>query len=109
MLDEVLARDAGLGEVPDYEWRSLLELGEKEQAEAAKIKAEALRSGVDAGAMDEDEMRTALDGDPVFGDLPGDAPEPDPDLDPGMPGPGGPPMPGPGGPQPGGGNGNGDE
>ena len=83
VLDEVLARDAGLATAPEFEWQSLLELGERDRAEVAKIKAEAIQIATGATLMDEDEGRKALDGDPVFGTLEGDAPEPEMDpMDP---------------------------
>ena len=77
ILDEVLARDAGLGEVPEFEWRSLLDLSEEEQATVAKSKAEALSVGISNSIITEDEAREALDGDALFGALPGAAPEPE--------------------------------
>ena len=80
VLDLVLARDAGLKDVPEFKWNSLLELSEKDQAEVSKIKVEAVALGVTSSLFDEDEGRAALDGDPIFGDLPGPAPEPDPLL-----------------------------
>ena len=93
ILDEVVARDAGLREVPDYEWPSLIETSDKDIAEAALIKVQALREAVDGVLMDEDEARARLDGDDIFGVLSGDAPEPPPEPEP-MPDPfGGPPAP----------------
>ena len=47
-LDPILARHAGLKEAPEYEWRSLLELSDRDVAEAAKLKAEALQIAVRA-------------------------------------------------------------
>ena len=82
-LDAVLARHVGLREPPKYEWQSLLELSDKEVADAAKVKAEALHIALTDQVMDEDEYRDALNGDPVFGELPGPAPEPEePIIDP---------------------------
>lgn len=74
VLDEVVARSAGLRMVPEYQWRSLMEKSEKDQAEIAKYKAEAGGLAVDKGAIDEDEMRAMLDGDAIFGALAGEAP-----------------------------------
>ena len=70
VLDMMLARDAGLSEPPGYEWNSLLELSDKDIAEAAKLKAEALHIAVDDGAIEEQEYRDAISGDPLFGPLP---------------------------------------
>ena len=81
-LDMVLARHVGLKEPPEYEWKSLLELSDKEIADAAKVKAEALDIAVKGYWMDEDEAREALNGDPVFGELPGPAPEAPEEPDP---------------------------
>lgn len=84
-LDAVLARDAGLAEAPEYEWMELTSLSDLEQAQVSKTRIEALAAAVTAGVIDEDEARLALDGDPVFGALPGPAPElPDPEPMPGM-------------------------
>ena len=81
-LDPMLARHAGLKEAPEYEWRSLLELSDRDVAEAAKLKAEALQIAVTGYWMDEDEARESINGDPVFGELPGAAPEAPEEPDP---------------------------
>ena len=82
ILDEVIARDAGLGEVPEFEWLSLLDLSEKEQAEVSKIKVETVAAGIQAALFDEDEGREILDGDAMLGTLSGPAPEPEePEID----------------------------
>ena len=103
MLDEVIARDAGLPEPLEYEWPSLLEMSEQEQADVKKTEAEAeffraqaWEKWLTQGVADEDEAREHLDKLDEY-DLPGVAPglpEPEP-----MPGPGG-PGPGNGGPKP---------
>ena len=78
-LDEVLAKHVGLSEPPDYSWPSVMEISDKDEAEAAKLKAEAWAAVVGAYAADESEMRAALSGDTIFGDLSGPPPEaPDP-------------------------------
>ena len=69
-LDEVLARDAGLEEVPDYEWLSLLEMSDKEKAEAAKVKVDTLSIALNDNVISEVEYRRQLDGDDIFGLLP---------------------------------------
>ena len=90
-FDEVIARDAGVREVPSFTWLPFIDIGEKDKAETSKIKAEALQIGVQNGAVDEDEMRAALDGDPTFGALSGEAPGmPEPDLPAPAGGPGNP-------------------
>lgn len=86
-LDMVLARDCGLAEPPEFEWGTLMERTPADEAETAKLKAEAVKIATDTGNIDPDEGREALSGDPVFGALPGPAPEPpEPELVPGMPG-----------------------
>ena len=90
-LDEVLARDAGVAEVPEYDFPSLVDQSETDQAAAAVSRATALQVAYDSGAIDEDDFRAAIDGTPIFGQLPGAAPElPDPPV----PDPNAPPMPG---------------
>ena len=88
LLDSVLARDAGMREAPEYEWGTLLEQAPKDEAEAGKIKAEAVQVAIAAGTITEDEGREMLSGDPVFGALAGKAPGP---VEPPMP-PGGSPF-----------------
>ena len=68
-LDAVLARDAGLAAPLAYTFASLLDLSEQEQAETAKTRAEAVNTAIQAGLIDENEGRAALDGDPIFGTL----------------------------------------
>ena len=93
-LDEVVFRSEGLGEPPEYEWPSMLELTEAETTEMQHKKVLALVEAINAGMIDEDEGRAALDGDEMFGELPGEAPGlPEPELPP-LPGaapPNGPP------------------
>ena len=95
VLDEVVFRSAGLGEVPEWEWPSLLELTEAESAEVRHKQILALVEGINAGIFDEDEARAMIDGDEFFGELPGAAPGlPEPEIPAGPPG-GGPPSNGP--------------
>jgi len=85
-LDEVLARNAGIREAPEYEWLPLTDMSEVDQATIAKNKAEAMMAAVNSGVIDEDDAREALDGDAVFGTLEGMAPGlPEPDPPPGGP------------------------
>ena len=80
-LDMVLARDGGLSEPPEYSWIPLTNMSDGDVAEAALKRAEALKVAADAGWIDEDEGRAALDGTPIFGALPGAAPGlPEPEL-----------------------------
>ena len=82
-LDDVLTADAGIGEAPKYMWPPRLEPTEEQQAQIALHRAQALQIATSIGAMDEDEARQSLDGNPVFGSLPGEAPGlPEPDLPP---------------------------
>ena len=79
---DVLARHIGLRVTPKFTWPPLFEDTPKEQAETSKLKAEALDIMVKAYMMDEDEGRTAADGDALFGELPGPAPEAPEEPDP---------------------------
>ena len=79
VLDTVLARHAGLPEAPPSTWRSYLEASRKEEAEAAKLEAEAWAILTTNYIAAEDVAAAALSGSPIFGELPEppDAPEPD--------------------------------
>lgn len=68
-LDPVMARSAGLQKPPEYEWVPLMELSDQDMATVSKLKAEALGLVYDRSAITEDEMRDALDGDWLFGEL----------------------------------------
>ena len=94
LLDEVIARDAGLPEALEYEWISLLELSEQEQAEVLSTMSTALEKIIQAGLIDEDEGRESIDGHPLLPELPGPAPElPEPEPPPVPPTPVPPPPP----------------
>ena len=102
-VDMVLARNAGFEEPPPYEFRSLLDLSEKDVAEAATLKVKALSTVLKDNVIGEEEYRRQLDGDPIFGSLPEeDLPEPEPEPEPApiLPGPLGAPVPGPPAPPP---------
>ena len=80
-LDEVLAKSAGIiGYEPgDYTWPSLLELGDREQAEVSKLYAETISILVNDRVISPDEGRQKLMLDPIFGEiLEGEAPQPEP-------------------------------
>ncbi len=82
LYDQIIAKHCGLAEPLEYEWQSLIELGDKERAETSKIKVDALVAAVGSSMVDEDEARDSLRGDWLFGELEGDAPEPlDMDMD----------------------------
>ena len=82
LLDAVLAADAGIKEPIKYEFLSLLDIGEKEQADIAKVKVETAVLAVGGPVMDEEEAREMLDGDQCIGNLDVQAFEaPDPDED----------------------------
>ena len=78
--DNLMARHVGLKEPLEYEWESLIELSDKDKADTSKVKIEALVAAIGANVIDEDEARDALRGDWLFGELEGDAPEPDPEM-----------------------------
>ena len=48
VLDEVLARDAGLSEPLEYTWPSLLEMSDKEKADVALVKVEAAKKAIES-------------------------------------------------------------
>lgn len=73
-LDMVLARNVGLREPPTYTWLPLTDMSESEQATNFQTRVNALRTAIDAGIIDEDEARQALDGDEFLGELQGMAP-----------------------------------
>ena len=82
-LDMVLARDAGLSEPPEYEWNSLLDMGEEAMATISKTYVEAARDMLREGMSDEQEMRDWLSGKaalPDFGPWTPPPPEPEPDM-----------------------------
>lgn len=74
-LDLVLSRDIGLPAPLEYEWRSMLDTGDAEQAATSAQKIGAIGAAVQGAIIDEDEARMMLDGDATFGSLPGPAPE----------------------------------
>ena len=83
LIDEVLFRSEGLGEVPEYEWPSLLELTEAESSEVNHRNAQAIEIFLNTGVIDEDEARDMLSGNSLYGNLEGDAPGlPEPELPP---------------------------
>jgi len=73
LLDTVLAKDAGLKEVISYEFLSLMDISEKEQADIAKTKVEAAVLAVGGPILDEEEARKMLDGDACIGNIEVDA------------------------------------
>lgn len=73
-IDELLARNAGIGEPPEYHFPLLVDISETDLAAIAQTKASAVQTAIQAGVITEDDARSILDGDRVFGDLPGNAP-----------------------------------
>ena len=69
-LDDILARNVGMKEAPEYEWPSLIEMSDQEKAMAAKTLMEAFTLAISAAVITEEEVRKQLDGHPVFGSLP---------------------------------------
>ena len=80
ILDEVVARSAGLNAVPEWDWNSLIEISEKDQAEVSQFKTLSVISSVQAGLISREEARKMLAGDPLYGDI-------DPSVVPPMPQP----------------------
>ena len=69
ILDEVVARSAGMNEVPEWDWNSLIEIAEQDQAEVSKLKTESVISSLDAGIISREEAREMLAGDVLYGDI----------------------------------------
>ena len=74
-LDMVLAKDAGLDEPPIYEWRSLIDLSDKDSAQISQIKSTVVTSLIAEGVIDEEEGRAILSGDTMIGELSEELPE----------------------------------
>ena len=88
VIDAIIGRSEGIREIPEFDWLSLLEMSDRDKAETSNVRVNALHTALHDQAIDEDEYRDRLDGDPVFGELPGEAPVRDDEIDPlGMPGP----------------------
>ncbi len=68
-LDAVLVKDAAIPEPLPYEFHSLLDLSEIELAQVAEVTSRAVGAELIAGLIDENEGRSILDGDAVFGSL----------------------------------------
>ena len=74
-LDPILASDAGLSAPPgDWEWLSILDLGDAEKVKLAAGKVGLGKVGLDAGLLEASEIRAMLDGDDVIGNLEIDPP-----------------------------------
>ena len=69
IIDKVLARHLNLSEPIEYEFPSILDQSEDEQASIALKKSQAIVPLVNAAIIDEDEARAAIDGDDVFGEV----------------------------------------
>lgn len=59
-LFAIIARSKGIAEVPEYSFPSIIDMSEKDKAEAAKTWTEATSAAVTAGVMDENEARMTL-------------------------------------------------
>ena len=69
ILDRVLARNAGINTPVFYEFPSLLDSSEAEQAEVAYKKVQTATLAVGGPVMTEEEARDMLDGDSIIGNL----------------------------------------
>jgi uncharacterized protein len=69
VLDQVLAKTCGINEKIQYEFPSLLDMSEQEKSQVLKIKSDSVVELVTAGIIHDDEARSALDGDPILGNL----------------------------------------
>lgn len=74
-LDVLLSMNAGIGnEPPEYHFPSLMDIGDLDKSTIASTKATSVQTLITAGVITEDEGRKIIDGDDIFGDLPGNAP-----------------------------------
>ena len=78
-LDPVLMADAGLSfdDVLDYSWPKIIEKNRLQEAQASKARVEGLVLLKDNHAIDEDEIRMTISGDPSYGEFLGSSPEVD--------------------------------
>ena len=70
IVDLVMAANLGWSEPLPYTWTSLFNQSEEEQLQNTKLKTEALGNAIDKSAITENEYRNAMNGDPLFGELP---------------------------------------
>lgn len=68
-LDPVLAKHAGVTEPINYDFPSLIDVSESEQADVLVKKLSAITPAAQTGLISEEEARAALDGDPILGNL----------------------------------------
>ena len=71
ILDDLIARDAGIKKAPTYTWPSLLELSDMEKLEITQAKVEVIGTAIENRLVDETEGRERLSGDEFFGELKG--------------------------------------
>jgi len=69
LFDKFLAKHAGINETVQYEFPSLIDISDADQATILATKIGALATGTNTDLIDEMEARKALDGDPVLGNL----------------------------------------
>ena len=74
VLDEVIARSAGLGSAPDYEFVDLLDFSEIDKAKALATLTTGLSRALQDGVIGDKEYRAKLDESGLVGALPGDPP-----------------------------------
>ena len=69
-LDRIVARHAGIrGDPPEWEWNSLGEMTDLEQADVTHKRTEAVMLAYSGGVIDEDEARERLEQDGYWGEL----------------------------------------
>lgn len=69
LLDQVLSKHVGVDESISYEFPSLIDVSDSEQADVLLKKAQAIAPLVLQGIITEEEGRAALDGDAILGNL----------------------------------------
>ena len=69
-VDHIMARNIGLREPPECNFRPLTDLSDKDRAEIDKLNTDSIVTVFTAGGLDENEMRERLSSMELFGDLP---------------------------------------
>ena len=77
-LDEVLARHAGMQEVPPYHWVSLAELSETDRVEISRIRNIEMRANYLARTISPAQWMRTMDGDTIVGSLEEEPEPPEP-------------------------------
>lgn len=69
LIDQVLSKHTGITEPIDYDFPSLIDMSDNEQADVLLKKSQAIVPLILQGIITEEEGRASLDGDPILGNL----------------------------------------